>query len=95
MQVRKWDAVTGTNVDTFNDRKAVSCVAVPRGGSELVAFAGAAKALHLWDPRRRQAEDAVSPSLVVKTRSPLVHVSERGLGFRVPPPVWSPSSIPG
>lgn len=60
LQVRKWDAATGTNVDTFNDRKAVACVAVPQQGRDIVAFAGAARALRVWDPRMRHSEDSVS-----------------------------------
>jgi len=63
LQVRRWDAETGTNTETHNGRKAVSCIAAPRGGRDLVAFAGAAKTLHLWDPRQRHAENAVPPPL--------------------------------
>ena len=60
LQVRIWDAETGTHTDTYNGRKAISSIAVPSGPRELVAFAGAAKVLNVWDPRKRQADDGVS-----------------------------------
>lgn len=62
VQVRKWDAETGVHVDTHTDRRAISCIATPPGpGNDIVAFAGASNAVQLWDPRKRQAEDAVRP----------------------------------
>jgi hypothetical protein len=57
--VRMWDAVTGANLDTLNHNKALYCVAAaPRasGGSGLVAFGGAGRALGVWDCRVRSGE---------------------------------------
>ena len=48
-------------MNTYNGRKAVSSIAVCITGRDLIAFAGAANVLNLWDPRQRQAEGEASP----------------------------------
>ena len=48
-------------MDTYNGRKAVSSIAVCSTGRDLVAFAGAANVLNLWDPRQGHAEGEASP----------------------------------
>ena len=64
--MRRWDAETAVNVDTFNGSKAVYCVAAEPEGSELVAFGGAERALHVWDPRTPIGRETVSRRLVAK-----------------------------
>ena len=58
--MRRWDAETAVNVDTFNGSKAVYCVAAAPEGSERVAFGGAERALHVWDPRTPIGRETVS-----------------------------------
>lgn len=58
--VRRWDAETGSNTDTYNGSKAVFAVAAPAGTSGVVAFAGSDRVLRIWDSR------AVGEALAVK-----------------------------
>lgn len=61
-QVRRWDVESGAATDTLNASKAVYCVAAPprdAGGAGLVAFGGAERVLHLWDPRTAPGEALV------------------------------------
>lgn len=50
-------------MDTFNGSKAVYCVAAAPQGSELVAFGGAERALHVWDPRTPIGQETVRKSI--------------------------------
>lgn len=59
-QVRRWDAETCANTDTYNGSKAVLAVACTAhgatgssGGGHVVAFAGSDRAVRLWDCRGR------------------------------------------
>ncbi len=54
--VRRWDAATGVNTDTYNGSKVVSSVASSSGGPDVVAFGGADRALRVWDSRSRKGE---------------------------------------
>ena len=60
--MRRWDAESAVNVDTFNGSKAVYCVAAAPDGGALVAFGGAERALHVWDPRAPVGQETVCPS---------------------------------
>lgn len=50
--VRRWDAASGINTDTYNGSKAIMAVAAaPNCGGRLVAFGGSETAVRLWDTR--------------------------------------------
>ena len=54
--VRRWDAATGINTDTYNGSKVVYSVASTPGAPDIVAFGGSDKALRVWDSRSRKGE---------------------------------------
>ena len=69
-QVRRWDAEMCTCTERHDGAKPVYSVAAAPGGSQLVAFGGAERALHIWDPRTPTGKEKVcqnqsplSPSL--------------------------------
>ena len=57
--MRRWDAQTLTNTETYNSNKAVYCVAAAAATAAAVAFAGADRAWRLWDSRQSRKEDMV------------------------------------
>ncbi|CAD7705423.1 unnamed protein product [Ostreobium quekettii] len=54
--VRRWDAETGANMDTFSGSKVVCDASPAPGGAGLIAFGGADPVLRTWDPRSRSGE---------------------------------------
>ena len=59
LQVKQWDTETTACVDTFSGSRAWYCIAAAPADQQLVAFGGADKALHLWDPRAQHTEKQV------------------------------------
>jgi len=58
-QVRIWDAEMCTCTERHDGSKAVYSVAAAPAGSQLVAYGGAERALHVWDPRTPTGKETV------------------------------------
>ena len=79
-QVRRWDAEMCTCTERHDGAKPVYSVAAAPAGSQLVAFGGAERALHIWDPRTPTGKEKVrhthpiySPSPTACMRAPEIH----------------------
>ena len=60
LQVKRWDAETGTNVETLHCKNGVFDLSMSATSPSVIAIAGAAKILQLWDARQKHAESSVS-----------------------------------
>ena len=58
-QVRRWNAEMCTCTERNDGATAVYSVAAAPAGSQLVAFGGAERALHIWDPRTPAGKETV------------------------------------
>lgn len=60
LQLREWDSETSTNTNTLHCKNAVYDLSASPQNPTITAFAGAGKALHIWDARQRSADGSVS-----------------------------------